>query len=722
MKQVIKKTFVFALIFITAVSFTMFEGTQPVSAAVKAPAKVKTLKATVLSQTSIKLSWSKVSKVKGYQLQRNGKVIKTGNVTTFTDKKLKAGTKYKYRVRAYKTYKQKQWYNKKTKKWQVKKPKKKYRGKSRTVTKRKYGAFSTVKTATTKSAQKPVDSFGLKAAKGYIDVTLSWNKNEQATEYKVLRDGTLEAQTEETSYKVTGLSPLTSYDFTVQALKDGVQISEASITVKTLRTPAPKNIKATNITTTSITIGWDAVAGATKYNVKSSTDSKWKRVETDTLTYTETGLSSNTEYTYSVCAYIPDEYSLTEDGTIKVMTKKEGLPEPANTKATTVTSRTAVLTWGAVSGAGGYQIYDSGMNPLDTTTACTYLVKGLKASTSYTYYIAACKNGIPSQFLSTISFKTIKQPAAWEENRNVSLTYGGVTFYLGQTWSETLKNNLTAASNGFEKVTNVQPITENTDYTTYDTTAYMFDINDYSDFLEVLVAKNRIVGWQTNGNVFGTVYGTQVKHGDCAEDYMFGKHYGMRSDLSACRDVFTDIDYGDTVVGGFGYERSFRSGDIPSIAAEKRVGLHFINAYRVKAGRCKLSYNKNLDGEQNIWNGEIEELNSNGEWVMVPISTRYGAQPMAETLWENQAITHNVSNLTKGPLAGQTMNKRANVLYWAFGLTPLDENTGTGCAGEACLSVYNDSNGHLNRILNPDLRKIGIGFGQTGYHCEQYTP
>ncbi len=121
----------------------------PVSAVSK-PGKVKSLSISASSGEkethTVRLSWSKVKKAKGYQVVRNDKEVKKVKSTSASVTVKKEGD-YKFKVRAYKTYSKKQWYNKKTNKWQKKRPAKKYRGKSKKVTMYKYGAWSPSKSA-----------------------------------------------------------------------------------------------------------------------------------------------------------------------------------------------------------------------------------------------------------------------------------------------------------------------------------------------------------------------------------------------------------------------------------------------------------------------------------------------------------------------------------------------------------------------------------------------
>lgn len=71
--------------------------------------KLKTPSATTkVSKNSVKISWKKVNGAKGYQIyfatSKNGKYkrIKTTSATSYTNKKLKTGKKYYFKIRAYK--------------------------------------------------------------------------------------------------------------------------------------------------------------------------------------------------------------------------------------------------------------------------------------------------------------------------------------------------------------------------------------------------------------------------------------------------------------------------------------------------------------------------------------------------------------------------------------------------------------------------------------------
>lgn len=148
MKTTIRKSVKFIITALITVTMTLGAATSPVSA-VSAPTKVS-LTSVKAAYSSVTVSWKKASYTTGYQVYRNGAKIATTTKLSFKNTSVKQGSKYSYKVRAYRKYTVKQYYNSKTKKWQSKKPSKKYwKGrKTRKVAKYKYGKFSTTKAAT----------------------------------------------------------------------------------------------------------------------------------------------------------------------------------------------------------------------------------------------------------------------------------------------------------------------------------------------------------------------------------------------------------------------------------------------------------------------------------------------------------------------------------------------------------------------------------------------
>lgn len=143
---------------------------------------------------------------------------------------------------------------------------------------------------------------------------LSWQEVEFAEGYRVYQRKSgawkLICETPETSYKVTGLTPGTLYDFTVKAYayQNGKKtMSPSYITFKTAtRAAVPTQITSTP-GITSMKLTWNAVQGATGYKIYYFNTSKngWKAVETVTdNSYTVSDLKSATTYTFAIKPYI----------------------------------------------------------------------------------------------------------------------------------------------------------------------------------------------------------------------------------------------------------------------------------------------------------------------------------------------------------------------------------------------------------------------------------
>ncbi len=145
-------------------------------------------------------------------------------------------------------------------------------------------------------------------------VDLTWTASTDATGvngYKIFRNGTQIGTSISPSYRDTSCLPGTTYSYAVSAY-DAVGNNSAQSAARSVTTPGsgdeqpptvPANLRRTGVTKSSITIAWDAstdnlaVAGYRIYR-------NGAQVGTATGTsYTDSGLSANTGYTYQVDAY-----------------------------------------------------------------------------------------------------------------------------------------------------------------------------------------------------------------------------------------------------------------------------------------------------------------------------------------------------------------------------------------------------------------------------------
>ena len=140
-------------------------------------------------------------------------------------------------------------------------------------------------------------------AQGSSAISLSWYAVGVAASYNVYNGTELVANVEGTTYTVEGLTPETTYCYTVTAVKEDGEESEASAEVcatTTVVAPAtPTNLVATSNGETSVSLTWDAVETAASYNVYSGTSLV---ANVEEAAYTVEGLDAETTYCFTVTA------------------------------------------------------------------------------------------------------------------------------------------------------------------------------------------------------------------------------------------------------------------------------------------------------------------------------------------------------------------------------------------------------------------------------------
>ena len=339
------------------------------------PGKASTPTASSITDTSVKLSWKAVSGASGYVVEyyKSGKwvTLKAVTSTKYTVSGLKAKRTYYFRVKAYK------------------------KGTSGVA----YGAESSyVKVNTLLGAPKLVASAATDNA-----IKVSWGKVSGAAGYVLQRYNGKKwvnvKATTATTYTLTKLKANTTYPFRAVAYYKsgsktvyGAYSSTLSVSTAPVKT---STVKISSPTSSTLTVSWKAVSGASGYKVFYSTNNKsWKSVTTTKTSVTLTKLSANTKYYVKVQVlkktagiYATSAYSATVTGATNVA-KVSGLKVKG-------TSKNAIaLSWSKVSGATGYTVYRlSGKKWVKVADVKTnsYTNKGLSRSTSYTYCVAAYK-------------------------------------------------------------------------------------------------------------------------------------------------------------------------------------------------------------------------------------------------------------------------------------------------------------------------------------------
>lgn len=249
-------------------------------------------------ETTVKLKWKKVKGAKGYQIYRKKasskkyKLVKTiskGKTLSYTDNNLKKNTKYNYKIRAYKTYKQ--YYNSSKKKWVVKRPLFSVNPKTRTA--KRFGRFSAVKSVKTKLISLSAPKITARSG-GYLRNDVSWAQVNGAqwyvaTEYdaKGQATGSVTVRADQTLLASFFNRPKgVTYFYTVRAC--------ASVKGKTYR--SPYSLKKASASKSTV-IGQATQDENGKVRGGKAGDQKGGEVSTDSWTYNSTsGKYNNWKY------------------------------------------------------------------------------------------------------------------------------------------------------------------------------------------------------------------------------------------------------------------------------------------------------------------------------------------------------------------------------------------------------------------------------------------
>ena len=267
-------------------------------------------------------------------------------------------------------------------------------------------------------------------------ITLTWDAVEGATKYNIYTPSSFDSNVfgiTETTYTFENLAE-GRYCFQVSACEDMGYESDAAEACATIGeepgdgdedpetpvdpeepgdnpsdpfNPATPTVVATT-TETTITLTWNAVDGATEYNIYTPSNFDSNVLGITETTYTFENLITGVEYCFQVSAV-----SLTgESDAARVCATPGDEEEPVAPAAPvvvadTVTETTVVLTWNAVENATSYNVY------MDTVlvknvTDTVYTVTELTAETTYNFTVTALNNTLESAASNVVTVTTLK--------------------------------------------------------------------------------------------------------------------------------------------------------------------------------------------------------------------------------------------------------------------------------------------------------------------------
>ena len=198
----------------------------------------------------------------------------------------------------------------------------------------------------------------------YSKMNLAWRNNSPGTSFRIER--TLAPSTPSStwtliytapsgtiSYQDTGLNFSTNYCYRIDAFSGSLSSRKVEVcTTTTLHSPVWNSVIA--VSTTQINLSWQDVTGNTGYKIERKAGSgSWSdltNLAAGVTTYSDTGLTCGTTYTYRVSALSASGYSLPGDERSTI-----ALPcSPTLAGPTGMTTTGMTVSWGAVTGAANY--------------------------------------------------------------------------------------------------------------------------------------------------------------------------------------------------------------------------------------------------------------------------------------------------------------------------------------------------------------------------------
>lgn len=172
---------------------------------------------------------------------------------------------------------------------------------------------------------------------------------------------------------------------------------------------APKNLRATSTTSTSVTLAWDAVTGAGYYRVyRSGASMNVGATDAGNTSITVDGLEPNKEYSFAVAADTTTAKPGPRSASIKAKTKPVTLTKPTGLKASSVTRTSFRVSVTPVKGANSYRWFHNGKQVAPTDSPYKDFVSQ-KPNTTYTIAVAADNTTqAPGPVSSSIKVKTKK--------------------------------------------------------------------------------------------------------------------------------------------------------------------------------------------------------------------------------------------------------------------------------------------------------------------------
>ena len=337
------------------------------------------------TKSTITLNWDPVKGATGYDVEVYGSPEDNLNNTTYTQSDLQPNSQRTYRIRAKNSSGAGQW--------------------------SEIAVDSTL----------PDSALNMKVDAYENELKVTWDAKAGATSYEVEIDGAEVVEVDQNEYIHSGLEPNTTHTYRARPKNENGTSDWSELVTGVTLPSVPANFAVSTVSGSAISLCWDAVDGATGYDIEIDGAVIYNGNMTE---FVHNNLGPNEEHTYRVRARnnsVPGAWS-------PEINKATLLAAPANLKVI-VSGNEVKIEWDMVVGADGYGLEIDGEEiKLEATTEYTYT--SIDSGIQHTYRIRAYKGDEAGEWSDTnIKATKIGKPAKVEVTSSSSIS-------IDISWSE----------------------------------------------------------------------------------------------------------------------------------------------------------------------------------------------------------------------------------------------------------------------------------------------